>query len=146
MTWVKKRLLNNNSIEIFNNKITYWILINNVNKNVVIVQSNVTRHLINKVSIKRFTQANKWDIIIFLEKHPELKEKRGQVVEDKELLIIQDEKDKYIRPGFFYYCKGISAYLLSNIYTKLEMINRIWETIQGFIPYHQDKLSLSYHI
>ena len=36
------------------------------------------------------------------------------------------------------------AYLLSNVYTKLGMVNGAQEMVEGFILYHQDILLLSH--
>lgn len=81
----------------------------------------------------------------FLDNILELK-KKGQLVKDKELLTIQDREDNCIESGLVYYCREMPAGLLSNLCTKLEIVNRAQGTVEGFIPYHQGKLSLFHHI
>lgn len=43
----------------FNSRIACLTPINNINKNIIIVQQNETRYIINKFQIKCFIQANK---------------------------------------------------------------------------------------
>ena len=136
----RKELLNNVDIDTLNSRIASSIPINDINKNIVIVQQNAIKHIINKFQIKRFAQVNGQDVIFFLRQHSGTKKEGGQVVENRELLLIQDGEGNCIEPRLFFYYKGIPTCLLSNVYTKLEMLNRVWETIQGFIPHHQGKL------
>ena len=123
LTKAGKELLNNNDIDTLNNKIACSIPTNNFDKNVVIIQRNETRHIINRLQIKRLTQANGQDIILFSDHHSRTKKEGGQVVENRELLTIQDREGNYIRPGLLYYYKKMPACLLSNVCTKLGMIN-----------------------
>lgn len=82
------------------------------NKSLSDFRLNALFKLINKMST------------FFLINISKLKKMENQIVENKELVIIQDRKNPYIRLGFFNYYRVISSYLLSNIYTKLEIVNR----------------------
>ena len=145
LTRARKGLLNNNNVDTLNNRIASSIPIDNVDKNEVIVQQNATRHIINRLQINRFAQANRRDVIIFLGQYTRTRKEGGQVVENKELLTIQDGEGKCIGPGLFYYCRGMPTYLLSNVCTKLGMVNGARGIIQGFIPYLQGMLLLSHY-
>ena len=68
------------------------------------------------------------------------KKEGGQVVEDRELLTIQDGEGKCLGPGLLYYCRGMPACLLSNVFTKLGIVNGARGIVQGFIPHHQGML------
>lgn len=69
LTRARKRLLNNDNVDIINNRIVSSIAINDVDKNVVIVQQSATRQIINRLQTKHFAQANRRDIILFHNKH-----------------------------------------------------------------------------
>lgn len=125
MTRARKRLLNNDNIDSFNSRITTSILINNIDKNIIIVQRNAIKYIINKLLIKCFTQAHKQDIIFFSNKHSQIRKKGSQIVENRELLAIQDRKSHCIRPRLLYYCRKMPACLLSNVCIKLEIVNSI---------------------
>ena len=145
LTRARKGLLNNDDVDILNSRIASSIPIDDVNKNVVIIQRNATRHIINRLQIKRFAQANGRDVIIFPGQHTRTRKEGGQVVKDRELLTIQDGEGKCIGPGLFYYCRGMPACLLLNVCTKLGMVNGARGIVQGFIPHPQGMLLLSHH-
>ena len=145
LTRARKGLLNNDDVDTLNSRITSSILIDHVDKNFVIVQRNASRHIINRLQIKRFAQANGRDVIIFPGHHIRTKKEGGQVVEDRELLTIQDGEDKCIEPRLLYYCRGMPACLLSNVCTKLGIVNGARGIVQGFIPHPQGMLLLSHH-
>lgn len=54
LTRARKKLLNNDNIDIFSNSVASSIPINNINKNIVIVQWNATSYIINKLQIKYY--------------------------------------------------------------------------------------------
>lgn len=49
LTRAKKELLNNNNIDILNNRIISLIPIDDIDKNGVIIQQNATRHINNRL-------------------------------------------------------------------------------------------------
>lgn len=81
-------MLNNNDVDILNSRVASSIPINKNNKNIVIVQQNAIRDIINKLQIKYFIQANKQDIILFLDKHFQTRKKGSQIVKGRKLLTI----------------------------------------------------------
>lgn len=58
-TRARKKLLDNNDIDTLKSGITSSFSINDINKNVVIVQWNATKYIINRLQIKSFAQANR---------------------------------------------------------------------------------------
>ncbi len=55
------------------------------------------------------------------------------MVNNTDLLNVQDG-DGSIGPGILYYCKGMSAYLLTNLSTQLDKVNRARILVSGVIP------------
>ena len=84
----KRGLLNNNNVDILNNRIACSISTNNINKNFVIIQQNKTRLIINRLQMKRFAQANRQNVILFSGHHSQTIKKGGLVVKDRGLLTI----------------------------------------------------------
>ncbi len=57
----------------------------------------------------------------------------GQIVDDTDLVIIQNGEETCIGLGILYYCKGMSAYLLTNMNMQLAMVNGAQTLISGII-------------
>ena len=133
LTRARKKLLKNDDVDIFNSRIAYSILTNNINKNIVIVKQNKTRHIIIYIVKRVWGWDRGWgwiwtvygqDVTLFPGHHFRTKKKGGQIVKNKELLTIQDGEGNCIEPRLLYYYGEMPACLLLNIYTKLGMVNR----------------------
>ncbi len=150
LTRARKSLLNVDDITILNSKIVVTIPILNPNEHVVMVQRNATRHMINRIQIRRFSKANNRDVILFPTEHYRTKKDGGQIVNDTDLLNVQDD-DGSIGPGILYYCKGMPTCLLTNSSTQLDIVNgaqtlvsRVIPNPQGNTPYF-DTFNFAYH-
>ncbi len=134
LTRARRGLLNNNDATILNSKVAVTILILNLDEQVVIVQRNATRHIINQIQIKRFAKAHNRDVILFPTEHSCIKKDGGQIVDDTNLLTVQDGEGTCIGPGIMYYCKRMPACLLTNMNTQLDMVNGARTLVSGIIP------------
>ncbi len=108
-------------------------------KNIVIVQRNKTRHLINRLQIERFAWSVGHDIIIFPAQHSRIKREGGENVLHKDLFFIQNGDHGATGPGSLYYCKGMPVALLTNMCTALGIVNRARSKAYGIITWPDSK-------
>ncbi len=134
LTRARRGLLNNDDVTILNSKVAVTIPILNPDEQVVIVQQNATQYTINRIQIKRFVKAHNRNVIFFPAEHSHTKKNGGQIVDDTDLLTVQDGERTCIGPGILYYCKGMPAYLLTNMNTQLGMVNGARILVSGVIP------------
>ena len=108
--------------------------------NIVIIQQNKTRHLINRLQIERFAHSVGHNIVIFRAQHSRTKREGGKVILQKDLFSIQDGDRGATGPGLLYYCKGMPVALLTNMCTALGMVNDARSTTCGIITWPNSKL------
>lgn len=66
LTRARKSYLNNNNVYVINRNIAIIIPITKLDTYIVIIQQDATKHTINRLQMKRFTEANAHNIILFL--------------------------------------------------------------------------------
>ncbi len=116
--------LTHGDVAMLNRKVVTALTLSDPLKNIVIVQRNKTRHLINRLQIERFARSVGHDIIIFPAQHSRTKREGRENVLHKDLFSIQDGDHGATGPGLLYYCKGMPVALLTNMCTALGMVNR----------------------
>lgn len=123
-----------------NNRVVTVLTLNNLFKNIIIVQKNKIKHLINKLYIKRFAQNTGQNIVIFPLKHSYTKKNGGKSLLYKDLFLIQDGKYGAIAigPGLLYYYKKMLVIVLSNIYTLLKIVNGASAIAYNIVIYLHD--------
>ncbi len=110
-------------ISMLNEKVVTGLTLNDPLNNIVIVQRNKTRHLINCLQIERFARSIGYDIVIFPAQHNRTRRERGKAILQKDLFSIQDGDRGATGSGLLYYCKGMPVALLTNMCTTLGMVN-----------------------
>ncbi len=80
--------LTHGDIAILNGKVVRTLILSDPLKNIVIVQRNKTRHLINRLQIEKFARSVGHDIIIFSAQHSHTKRERRENVLHTDLFSI----------------------------------------------------------
>ncbi len=88
LTRAKRSLINNNDDVILNSWVEITIPIQNLDKEVMIVQRNATWYTINWIQRKQFANVHNRDIILFSKEHLHIKKDGGQIVDDTDLLTV----------------------------------------------------------
>lgn len=122
-----------------NEKVVTGLTLSDPLNNIVIVQRNKTRHLINRLQIERFARSVGHDIVIFPAQHSRTKREGGEAILQKDLFSIQDGDCGATGPGLLYYCKGMPVALLTNMCTALGMVNGARSTAYGIITWPDSK-------
>ncbi len=120
---MRKGALSQADISMLNEKVVTGLTLNDPLNNIIIVQRNKTKHLINPLQIERFAHSVGHDIVIFLAQHNCTKRERGKAILQKDLFSIQDGDHEATGPGLLYYCNGMPVALLINMCTTLGMVN-----------------------
>lgn len=68
------------NISILSKKVVTSLTLSDLLNNIVIVQCNKTRHLINRLQIERFAHFVCYDIIIFPAQHSRTKKEEGKTI------------------------------------------------------------------
>ena len=110
-------------VSILNEKVVIGLTPSDPLNNIVIMQCNKTRHLINCLQIERFDFFVGHDIVIFLAQHSCTKREEREAILQKDLFSIQDKDCRATGLGLLYYCKEMSIALLTNICIALGMVN-----------------------
>ncbi len=134
-----KRVLTQADVLMLNEKVVTGLILNDPLNNIVIVQWNKTRHLINRLQIERFARSIGHDIVIFPAQYSHTKREGGKVILQKDLFPIQDGDYGATDPGLLYYCKGMPVALLTNRCTALGMVNGVRSTMYGIITWCDGK-------
>ena len=128
------------NVSILNKKVVTGLTLSDLLNNIVIVQQNKTKYLINCLQIERFARSVCHDIVIVLAQYSRTKRERGKVILQKDLFSIQDGDRGATGPGLLYYCKGMPVALLTNMCTALGMVNGARSTAYGIITWPDGKL------
>src|SRR5467141_3468143 len=99
-----------------------------------IIRSNRLRHTLNRQQIESFARSRGQKIFVFPARHTRRKRARGSrdLYVDK-LLEIQDNSD-IKGPGLLLYAQGMPAMALSNISTRLGLVNGARGRAVGVVP------------
>lgn len=127
------RTLTVEDITNLNNRVITMLKVNNLFNNIVFVQCNKMRHLINCLQIERYSRSISNDIIIFLALYIYTKKVSGKEILHKDFFSLQDGELEAIDPDLLYYYKEIPVILLTNICTALEMVNNACSIVYGMI-------------
>jgi hypothetical protein len=112
--------------------------------NTCIVQTNKLRHLINRLQIERFARSQGQKIFIFPARHTRWKKAKGtRNVEVDRLLEVQDGSNVK-GPGLLMYTPTMPAAVLSNISTRLGIVNGAQGRAIGVVP-DPDGMFLHYY-
>ena len=102
--------------------------------NTCIVRTNKFRHIINRLQIERFAQAQGQKIFVFPARHTRWKKARGtRDLDVDKLLEVQDSSDVK-GPGLLTYTKNMPTAVLSNISTPLGIVNGSQGRAVGVVP------------
>lgn len=129
------RSLTQTDVSMLNNRVMTALMFKNLLKNIFMVQKNKSRHLINRLQLKKFAQSAGQDIIIFLIKHSYIKKNGDRSLLYKDLFPIQDGEHGATGPSFLYYCKRMPVVIPLNIYILLKIVNGACATVYGIIFY-----------
>ncbi len=116
-----------------NEKLVTDLTLSDLLNNIVIVQQNKTRYLINRLQIEKFAHFIDHDIVIFAAQHSRTRRERGKVILQKNLFFIQDEDRGATSPSLLYYYKNMPVALLTNICTGLGIVHSAWSIVYGII-------------
>ncbi len=131
--------LTHGNVAMLNRKVVTALTLRDPLKNIVIIQRNKTRHLINRLQIGRFARSVGHDIIIFPAQHSCTKREGEENVLYKDLFSFQDGDHEATGPGLLYYCKGMPIALLTNICTVLGIVNGARSRAYGIITWPDSK-------
>ena len=120
-------------VSILNGKVVIGLTLNDSLNNIVIVQRNKTKDLINRFQIERFARFVGYDIVIFPAQHSCTKKEGREAILQKDLFPIQDGDCRATDPGLLYNCKRTPVTLPTNMYTALSMVNSAWSIAYGMI-------------
>ncbi len=115
------------------------LTLNDPLNNIVIVQQNKTRHLINCLQMKRFARSVSHNIVIFPAQHNRTRREERKAILQKDLFSIQDGDRGATGLGLLYYYNGMPVALLTNMYTALSIVNGVQSTVYGIITWPEDK-------
>ena len=92
--------------------------------NVVVVQFNQTKHLINRLQIERFARSRNSKIFLFSAEHSRIKKNDDDLIQNELLLEKLDEND-IIESSILCYCEKMSMLLLTNQCISLNIVNDV---------------------
>jgi PIF1-like helicase len=102
--------------------------------NTCIVRTNKLRHLINRLQIERFAPTRGQKIFIFPARHTRWKKAKGtRNLEVDKLLEVQDSSNVK-GPGLLMYTQNMPTAVLSNVSTRLEIVNGAQGRAIGVVP------------
>ena len=92
--------------------------------NVVVVQFNQIKHLINRLQIERFTRFRNFKIFLFSAEHFRIKKNDDNLIQNEFFLEKLDENN-IIDSNILCYCEKMSVLLLINQCTSLSIVNDV---------------------
>ena len=102
--------------------------------NTCVVRTNKLRHLINRLQIENFARSRGQKIFIFPARHTRWKKAKGTHNPDVDkLLEVQDSSDVK-GPGLLIYTQNMPTAVLSNISTRLGIVNGAYGRAIGVVP------------
>jgi hypothetical protein len=102
--------------------------------NTCIVRTNKLRHLINRLQIEKFARTRGQKIFIFPARHMRWKKAKGlRNLEVDKLLEVQDSSNVK-GPGLLMYTQNMPTAVLSNISTRLGIVNGAQGRAIGVVP------------
>lgn len=87
-----------------NGNIAIIIPITKLDTYIVIVQQDATKHAINRLQMKRFIEANVYNIILFPTGHSRIRKDGRNIIGDAKLAVTNlSQKKDTIGPGLLFY-------------------------------------------
>lgn len=108
--------MTHDNITMLNRKVVTVLTLNDLLKNIVIIQYNKIKHLINCLQIERFTYFIVYNIIIFLTQHSHTEKEERENICHKNLFSIYDRDNGAIGLSLLSYYK--------EMYIALDMVNK----------------------
>jgi len=102
--------------------------------NTCIVRSNKLRHLINRLQIERFAPSQGQKIFIFPARHTRWKKAKGARNPDVDKLLEVQDRSDVKGPGLLMYTQNMPTAVLSNISTRLGIVNGAQGRAIGVVP------------
>jgi len=102
--------------------------------NTCVVRTNKLRHLINRLQIERFARSRGQKIFIFPARHTRWKKARGTRNLDVDKLLEVQDGSNVKGPGLLLYTQNMPAAVLSNISTRLGLVNGAQGRAVGVVP------------
>ena len=102
--------------------------------NTCIVRTNKLRHLINRLQMERFAQARGQKIFVFPARHTRWKKAKGTRNPDVDALLEVQDSSNVKGPGLFMYTQDMPTAVLSNISTRLGIVNGAQGRAVGVVP------------
>ena len=102
--------------------------------NTCIVRTNKLRHLINRLQIDRFARTRVQKIFIFPARHTRWKKANGMRNLDVDKLLEVQDSSNVKGPGLLMYTHFMPSAVLSNISTRLEIVNGAQGRAVGVVP------------
>jgi hypothetical protein len=102
--------------------------------NTCIVRTNKLRHLINRLQMERFAQTRGQKIFVFPARHTRWKKAKGTRNPDVDALLEVQDSSNVKGPGLFMYTQDMPTAVLSNISTRLGIVNGAQGRAVGVVP------------
>ena len=113
--------------------------------NTCVVRTNKLRHLINRLHIERFARTRVQKIFIFPARHTQWKKANGMRNLDVDKLLEMQDSSNVKGPGLLMYMQFIPTAVLSNISTRLEIVNGAQGRAVGVVPDSDDMFPTLLH-
>ena len=130
-------LLNLKEVNSLNAQVVTHLPNSNFADTIIIVQKNKTRHLINCLQAENFACSYNMNFILFPAEHSRNKKDRGNLIQHKDLLGVQEGEKNAASPKILYYCKKMPAIVLTNQCTLLGIVNGVKVIIYGVVSHPQ---------
>ena len=102
--------------------------------NTCIVRTNKLRHLINRLQIGRFARTRSQKIFIFPARHTRSKKAKGTRNPEVDKLLEVQDSSNVKGPGLLMYTQNMPTAVLSNISTRLGIVNGAQGRAIGVVP------------
>lgn len=91
--------------------------------NICIVRENKLRHMINRLQIERFAEARNQMIYLFPATHTRAKLVKASENPSLDMVLQEQDRSEVKAPGLFLYTPNMPAMVLSNLCTRLGIVN-----------------------
>ncbi len=135
--------LTDTDVIILNSIVAKEFLLHDLLKNTVIVQTNKSKYMINRLQVEEFARHTSCNLIIFLAHHAHNRKNGGKSLIYHHIIKIQDYEYDTTGLGLLYYCKKMPYIVLANVCTPLEIVNGVTIIIYKVIPYLDGMLTVS---
>src|SRR5467141_298159 len=102
-------------------------------RNTCLVRAHKLRHAINRLQGETFARSRRQKIFVFPARHTRRKKARGRDLDVDKVWEVQDSSDVK-GPGFLLYTQDMPTAVLSNISTRLGIVNGALGRATGIVP------------